>query len=292
MVTIFTPTYNRGSLLGKLYESLKKQSCKEFEWIIVDDGSTDDTEQVVNTFINEGEIDITYQRQSNGGKHVAINTGVSLANGRYFFIVDSDDCLPSNSIEIIYKWLRTIDNDDSFAGVGGLKSFPNKLIGTTFDGEFVDCKSTERNKYNITGDKAEIFKLAILKKYPFPRFDGEKFITESVVWNKISLDGYKIRWFNEVIYYGEYLDGGLTKTRGNFYKNYQGYIESIKVNLQCKELPLKERLKSYVVCCVYAKKKKYGYKKLAKQLGTSVCEVAILAILGSFIYKLLGGSVD
>lgn len=99
LLTIFTPSYNRAYILPKLYESLKRQTDKRFEWVIVDDGSVDDTESLVNGWINESLININYQKQQNQGKHIAINTGVEMANGELFFIVDSDDQLTLNAVE-------------------------------------------------------------------------------------------------------------------------------------------------------------------------------------------------
>ena len=98
-ITVFTPSFNRAHLLSRLYDSLLKQTTNDFEWLIVDDGSTDDTETKVEEFINKGELPIRYYKQQNGGKHRAINTGVQLASGELFFIVDSDDGLVHDCIQ-------------------------------------------------------------------------------------------------------------------------------------------------------------------------------------------------
>ena len=292
MITIFTPAYNRASYLPILYNSLINQSCMEFEWVIVDDGSVDDTEQVVANFIIENKIKINYTIQENHGKHTAINRGLTLAEGKYFFIVDSDDYLPHNSVENVFKWLDTIENDSSFVGVAGCRGFHNdEVIGTTFEGDYLDCTSLERAKYNITGDKAEIFKTCVLKNYPFPVFEGENFISENVVWHSIAKDGLKLRWFNDIIYHCEYLEGGLTNSRGASFNNFQGYIESIKVDSRCKEISRKRKIKDVVLCSVYAKKKSYSYSTLAKQLESSTFRIWLYANIGLLIYSRLGGSV-
>lgn len=290
--TVFTPTFNRAKTIVKLYESLKKQNFKDFEWVIVDDGSKDDTALVVNNFIQDKILNIRYYKKINGGKHTAINKGLELAQGEYFFIVDSDDWLPEDSLEIANKWIETLD-DDKIIAVGGIRAYSSKkYIGTTFIGKFLDCKSTERKKYGLTGDKAELWKTDFLNQYRFPEFNGENFLSECVVWNKISLDGYKVRWFNEIIYYCEYLEGGLTNTKGKFFTNYQGFIELVSVNQKCKEISYCERLKELVICCVYAKKKKYDYVELAKKLNTNKIKIAFLAFCGNLVYKMLGGSVN
>ena len=124
-ITVFTATYNRGSLLKRLYSSLKMQTDYRFEWIIIDDGSIDDTEQIVSCF-SDHVFKVTYKKQVHGGKHRAINKGLELATGEFFYIVDSDDYLPKDSIEIINRWIEEID--DGLVGVSGLKVLANGAI--------------------------------------------------------------------------------------------------------------------------------------------------------------------
>lgn len=224
-ITIFTPTFNRGKLLRTLYESIVRQEGSDnVEWVIVDDGSTDNTEQEVQKFILENKIVIKYFYQRNQGKHIAINNGVKLAAGKYFFIVDSDDELVDGALAVAGKWLNTITDD--FAGIGGMKIRQDgSIIGTSFEGRYVDCTSLERRKYHITGDKAEIFNTRLLLKYKFPKIDGENFITEAYIWNKIANDGYKIRWVNEPFVICDYREDGLTKNRILLQqKNYKGTL--------------------------------------------------------------------
>lgn len=206
-ITVFTPTYNRAYLLPRLYESLKKQTFNDFEWLIVDDGSTDDTHDLVDGWMKEGHLNIRYYYQENGGKHRAINKGVPLAKGEWFFIVDSDDSLPDNSLEIANKWMKSVENDDSFAGVCGMRCINGQDPVVYFD--VLDSSSLRSNDV-FRGDKAEIIKTQVLKKYPFPDIPNEKFCAESLIWSRIGLR-YEFRYFNEVIYYCDYLDDGLTK---------------------------------------------------------------------------------
>ena len=212
-VTVFTSTYNRRYTLERLYESLRGQTVKPIEWIIVDDGSSDDTYQLIFPWI-ETEIDfeIIYLRVKNGGKHRAINKACDLARGDLFCIVDSDDYLTNDAIEKIITWEQSIQGKPGYAGVAGNKGFSDhQLIGRTFESKYVDATSLEREKYQIEGDKAEVFYTSVLKKYKFPEIQGENFITESVVWFHIASDGLKIRWFNDIIYIANYLEDGLTK---------------------------------------------------------------------------------
>jgi glycosyltransferase involved in cell wall biosynthesis len=211
MITVFTPTYNRGHLLQRLYESLCHQTFNDFEWIIVDDGSVDNTEDVVDTFISENKIDINYIRQENGGKHRAINHGVKVAKGELFFIVDSDDLLPADSLSTISKTYSCIINEMSFGGMSGIDGFANGcIIGSGLPQNIIDCNSIEiRNKYHVTGDMSEVFRTDVMKEFPFPEIEGEKFCPEVLVWNRIA-QKYKLRYINKIIYTAEYQQEGLT----------------------------------------------------------------------------------
>lgn len=213
-LTVFTPTYNRGYIIEKLYHSLQRQSFLDFEWIVVDDGSTDNTETLFATITQEeNPFPIRYVKTENGGKHRAINTGVSMAAGELFFIVDSDDYISDDALEQIDQMERLIpaEQKGQFAGVCGLRGYDlNTPIGTTFNGEILDITTLERVKHKITGDKAEVFYTHIMKQYPFPTFEGEKFLTECVVWDKIAAAGFKLRFFNRIIWICNYLPDGLT----------------------------------------------------------------------------------
>ena len=226
-ITVFTATFNRGHTLPKLYASLKKQRHPSFEWIVVDDGSQDQTFQLVSGWQQENtDFDIIYVRVKNGGKHRAINQGLKLAKGSLFFIVDSDDELTEDALENINRWEQTLDHGQrlSYAGIAGNKGYSKTdLVGTTFKGDFADGTSLERRKLNIKGDRAEVFYTHVLKSFPFPEFAGENFLTEAAVWLQIALAGHKIRWFNEIIYLCEYRDDGLTKNLDAILpKNQQG----------------------------------------------------------------------
>ena len=209
--TIFTPTYNRAYKLPDLYKSLVNQSYKDFEWVIVDDGSSDNTEEQVTSFTSENKINIIYLKQDNGGKHRAVNTGLKYANGELFFIVDSDDTLTSNSLERILFYYNQIENDSEFAGVVGVMSDNRgKLIGNGMKYEVIDSNLIERRyKHNIQGDLAKVIRTTVFRDFLFPDISGENFVAESIVWNRMA-QKYKFRYFNEVIYIGEYLEGGLS----------------------------------------------------------------------------------
>lgn len=211
-ITVFTPTFNRGYLMNKLFHSLNSQTNKHFEWLIVDDGSIDQTGELVETFKEQADFEIRYFYQQNGGKHRAINHGLDLARGELFFIVDSDDSLTDDAIEKIFNNYSGIAFDNSFAGIAFNRGFSKKrIVGETFEGIYIDCDNLHRAKSNILGDKAEVYRTDILKSIKFPEIDGENFMSEVVLWNEVARRGYKLRWFNDIIYFCDYLEDGLTK---------------------------------------------------------------------------------
>lgn len=213
MISLITATYNREKLLTNLYKSLCEQTTKKFEWIVVDDGSVDETDNLINKFKLDNIIDITYLKKENGGKHTAINLGVEIAKYPYVFLVDSDDYLPNNSICKIISYIEIISTRTDFSklsGICGLKAdFNGNIVGTKFPKDLICSYIDYRYKYEIKGDKAEIFKKEVLMEFKFPVFAKEKFCPEALVWNRISYK-YNMYFFNEIIYHSEYLEGGLS----------------------------------------------------------------------------------
>ena len=247
LITVFTPTYNRAELLPELYKSLCQQTFSDFEWLIVDDGSEDDTEKVVRGIVEKAKIPIRYIRQENRGKHTAINLGAKKAFGDLFFIVDSDDSLPNNSLEIISNFYYQISNDVSFGGVCGYMSHHNgKVIGQGNEDEILDTSSIElRYKYNIVGDMAEVFRTEIIRKFPFPEIEGEKFCPEVLIWNRISKE-YRLRVFREVIYYRDYLQGGLTSKMTEIRMKSPIASMMCYAEMNVLDIPFKDKLKAAV----------------------------------------------
>lgn len=234
MITIFTPSYNRAQLLYGAYKSLCLQTCKDFEWLIVDDGSTDETFETVKCFNEEHKIKIRYYKKSNGGKHTAINQGAKLAEGELFWILDSDDSLPENAISKVISVWKSLDDDvdlddDSDVSADGRRSksrsmSKSKLAGICgymahHDGTVIGSPIVEngtvassidmRHKLHITGDMMEVWRTDVIREFPFPEIKGERFCPEILVWNRIAKK-YPLYMIPDVIYYRDYLDGGLT----------------------------------------------------------------------------------
>ncbi|MDB9874306.1 glycosyltransferase family 2 protein [Flavobacteriaceae bacterium] len=210
LITIFTPLFNRARYLERIYQSILNQNDLEIEWIIVDDGSNDHPKTVIDPWINDANFKIIYQYQNNQGKHVAINKGVELASGVFFFILDSDDYLPTNALKRTRAKTDLISSIDSYAGVCGRIQYINgTIVGSKFQGDIYSNSLDIRFNHKIKGDLMEVFKTEILKNNSFPVFDKERFCPEALVWNRIA-QNYNLLFFDESIYVCEYLEGGLT----------------------------------------------------------------------------------
>ena len=210
LITIFTPLYNRAKFLERIYDSLLIQNDLEIEWIIVDDGSKDNPSEILNNIKKKSCFPILLYTQENKGKHVAINKGINLAKGEFFFILDSDDFLPENSMFILKHQINKIKHQKNIAGVAGRRMYSDTtLVGDNFENPITSNSLDIRYRYNINGDLVEVFKTKVLKNYLFPEFKNEKFCPEAFVWNRIA-QKFKLLFFNEPIYICEYLEDGLT----------------------------------------------------------------------------------
>lgn len=277
-ITVFTPTYNRENTLNRLYESLVSQTNMNFEWLIVDDGSTDNTESLINGFINEKKIDIKYHKQENGGKHRAINKGLEYAKGDFFFIVDSDDFLPQNSLEIIKDYISKISGN--IIGVAGRRAYVDgTYIGGRFkEKEFISDHSEKTYVNNIKGDLAEVVKTDILKQYKFPDFEGEKFCAEGLLWNRLAKE-YKILFFDKPVYTCEYLEGGLSFNSIRNRRKSPNYAMTIYKELaQDKRLSLKMKIRTFINYWRFSFFNEKGFRANWKNINNSILALCIYPI--------------
>lgn len=215
--TVFTSTFNRGYIIHQLYQSLCNQTFRNFEWLVIDDGSTDNTTELFTAWEKEctGFV-ITYKKVENAGKPRAINMGAKLAKGKYFFMVDSDDYLTPDALEKLSIWCSEIENQQLFIGVGAARGYLDgrylKGVAPLVNEEgYVDATNLERNKYNLDADMCEAYKTDIFRRFPMAEWPGEKFAPEQIALNNIALAGYKLRWHKDIIYICDYLEDGLTK---------------------------------------------------------------------------------
>lgn len=217
ILTIFTATYNRGHLIENLYQSLLRQSCFNFEWLVVDDGSTDNTKELFEKWMSrDNPFSIRYFHQENKGLICVLNRGIELASGQYFAKIDSDDYVVDDYIESVLNWLDSIRDAEDVYAVSGIRVKPD---GTPIKGcwpkipqdpGYVDATDLERSKYDLDADMSEAWRTDILKKYGFSVWPEEKFAPEQITFFKIALDGWKIRWYPKAICICEYQENGLT----------------------------------------------------------------------------------
>lgn len=281
IVTVLTPTFNRGGSLNNLYQSLQKQTIKDFEWLLVDDGSTDDTKNIAEEMREKAEFPMRYIYKENGGKHTALNVGVKQITSELTFIVDSDDTLVPDAIETILQYHKKYKERKDLCGYSFLRRFPDGNInGKPFEpdekvGTYIECRI---NADDTQADKAEVFYTRCLKEFPFPEYRNEKFLGEDLVWIRMAMK-YHMVHINRAIYVGNYLEDGLTKNRRkNNIRSPYGCMERAKEFMR-PELKLKYRLKGAVQYLVYGKFA--GEKQLiakAPYKGLAVC-VALPSML-------------
>ena len=281
IVTVLTPTFNRGGSLNNLYQSLQKQTIKDFEWLLVDDGSTDDTKKIAEEMRKKAEFPMRYIYKENGGKHTALNVGVKQITSELTFIVDSDDTLVPDAIETILQYHKKYKERKDLCGYSFLRRFPDGNInGKPFEpdekvGTYIECRI---NADDTQADKAEVFYTRCLKEFPFPEYRNEKFLGEDLVWIRMAMK-YQMVHINRAIYVGNYLEDGLTKNRRkNNIRSPYGCMERAKEFMR-PELKLKYRLKGAVQYLVYGKFA--GEKQLiakAPYKGLAVC-VALPSML-------------
>lgn len=253
-ITLFTPAYNRAYIIENLYRSLQRQTFRDFEWIIVDDGSTDNTEELVKSWIDDGnDFPIRYCKRENGGKCRAINYGLDLAEGELFFNVDSDDYLTDDALEKIVLWEKSLHKNSSvkYCGVvGNLGTSPTETPNRPYPYDYRDASFFERydgfTDNPIDGERAWIFYTDVHRKYKYPEIEGEKFMTECISWNRMAHDGYKIRVFDDIICIYEYQPEGLTANiNRNFIENPRGAGLWQREKANFLNYSLKEKMKMW-----------------------------------------------
>ena len=222
MLTVFTPAYNRSAYLNRLYESLVQQENKDFEWLIVDDGSTDDTAQQVRSFMDRGELTIRYCHKPNGGKHTAYNLGLEQAAGEWFICVDADDQLSQNAVAEIAAAVATAPKSTAIA------AYKSDMDGNRLSDSFPEgvdrCKISDLPlKLGCRGEFTFIFPTNIAKKYPVPVFDGERFVGENVVYDRLEQE-CPVELLPRVVTLCEYLGDGYSMNFGKLMgKNPSGF---------------------------------------------------------------------
>ncbi len=260
VLTVFTPAYNRAHTLGRTYESLKNQSCKDFIWLIVDDGSSDNTAELVKQWRNDDAgFDIQYIYKENGGMHTAHNTAYENIKTELNVCIDSDDCMPFDAVESILKKWDEI-KDKSYAGIIGLDDNMNtgEIIGTGFPSGLAETTLCEFYSSGGKGDKKLVYRTDVVNNYPpYPVFAGEKYVALAYKYRLIDQQ-YKLAVLDKVLCNVEYQDNGSSATMFKQYLKYpKGFAFWRKTCMQYPES--KKRLIvdniHYVSSCIIAKDK-------------------------------------
>lgn len=235
LLTIFTPAYNRGYTIHKCYESLKRQSCKDFEWLIIDDGSTDNTKELVKKWIEEtNDFKIRYIYQENQGMHGAHNTAYENIYTELNVCIDSDDYMPDDAVEKIKEAWKKVRANKKISGLIGLDAYEGgRIIGDKLP-ENIKTDTLFDLSYNkgITGDKKLVYRTELTKRYPYPIYEGEKYVGLAYKYYKLDQE-YELSFMNEILCIVEYMeDGSSLNMFKQYMKNPKGFafyrIENMK----------------------------------------------------------------
>jgi len=211
-ISVITPAYNRAGTLPRLYESLRAQTLRDFEWVIVDDGSTDGSAELIAGWQAHAGFHIDYSRQENQGKHAAVNRTVERSRGEFCAMIDSDDWYPPEALERMLAAWESIpaERRAQFADVEGLRVDPDgRLVCDRYPEDVFDSNAFELIAlHGVYGDKVGMYRREVLARFPFPEEMGWH-VTPALVWNRIAAR-YSTRYLNEVWAFTDYREGGLT----------------------------------------------------------------------------------
>ena len=212
--TVFTPTYNRANLINRVYMSLMRQTFRDFEWLIIDDGSTDNTEEVVSKFVRESDFDIRYYKQKNKGKVSAINSALELAHGELFLVFDSDDWADDDALEVFNsEWdMLTDDERTQYGAISCLKRYESgEIVGEGY-GRLSKKGASYIDRFNkrVKGDKWELIRTDVYRKYPYPVQQGERYMAPEYSWLLIGME-FKTIFLDRSLSVIEYQEDGISK---------------------------------------------------------------------------------
>lgn len=259
-LTVFTPAYNRAHTIGRTYESLVRQTCKDFEWLVIDDGSTDNTRELVEGWMAENKIPIRYICQENQGMHGAHNTAYRNIQTELNTCIDSDDFMPDDAVEKIVSFWKS-HGSDKYAGIIGLdQTEDGKIIGTDFPKGLTETTLQDFYAQGGSGDKKMVYRTEIINKYPeYPLFEGERYVGLAYKYMLIDHD-YRLLTLNEPLVTVEYqLDGSSYNMYRQYWKNPKGFSFFRKTEMVCAPT-LKRRFIScvhYVASSIIAKDKRF-----------------------------------
>lgn len=248
-LTIFTPTYNRSYCLDILYKSLCSQTNQDFIWMLIDDGSSDNTHKLIQTWKAENKIDITYIYKENGGMHTGHNAAYNNIKTPINTCIDSDDSMPIDAVENIINAYKEIKDNPKIAGIIGLDIFKtNEIVGKKFPENLKFSTLTDiYEKHKITGDKKLVLKTEVVNLYPrYPEYEGEKFVPLGILYLMID-QNYQLKCLNQPLCIVEYLEDGSTR---NIFKQYQKHPKGFRYS-RTIELKHYKKIKTHIIKCLH-----------------------------------------
>ncbi|MGN0417210.1 glycosyltransferase family 2 protein [Anaerostipes faecalis] len=286
-ITVFTPAFNRAHTLGRCYESMRKQKCKAFKWLIIDDGSTDDTKKLVESWKNrENGFEIIYYYKENGGMHTAHNMAYELIDTELNVCIDSDDCLSENAIEIMLNFWNEYGSS-KYAGFVGLDAdLEGYIIGKKFPENLKETTLSEYYRKGGQGDKKLVYRTEVMRQYPeYPVFEGEKYVSLGYKYLLCDQD-YKLLVLNQVLCNVEYqLDGSSHNMLRQYYNNPRGFAFIRKVDMKYNKT-WKENFKTcihYVSSSLISKNR--NFIKESPKKGMTILAIPAGILLTIYIKK-------
>lgn len=284
-VTVLTATYDRVGTLERLWRSLLGQTFRDFEWLVVDDGSTDGTDAACAEWARSSPFPIEHVWQPNRGKHVALNRGVERARGRMCAMMDSDDWYLPNALERMLHHWGAIEDESGYASVEGLTLRPDgSLVGTRFPADVFDSDTFEiRAVHGVRGDTMGMHRTEVLRAFPFPE-DLGGFVPEAVVWNRIA-ERFRSRFVNEPLAYKEYLSGGLSAGgAAASIRAAPGYrLLFAELAASRRRMPLRHRARAHANHVRYSLHAGSGLRRQLSEPGSRVAWLAALPV-GAALY--------
>lgn len=268
-VTILTTTYNRRHTLPALYESLCRQTEQNFQWLIIDDGSSDDTEEYIRSLAGH-QYELDYVYKENGGKHTALNKSHEFIKGELTAVVDSDDYLVDNAVETIIKDWNKYQIDPKIGGLCYARKHADGVyISSMIDGPVITDYITLVNNQRKGGDRCEIYRTDIFNQFSLPVFPNERFMSEGWLHRHIAYD-YNLVYFNDALVICEYMPDGYTKAgRKMLMNNPYGLMENCRSCFHPK-VNAKMQLKEMILFGVYGLCANMNWFAIARYSGRPV----------------------
>ena len=303
-ITVLSPVYNKGRTIQRSYESLLRQTCYDFEWLLINDGSTDNSAEIIKTFHTD-KFKIRFVDKENEGLNRTFNLGVKLAKGDLIFRFDTDDYLTDDAIEKVLKYKYLIDDDPMLCSIAFLTKYSNgNIIGyhpykDIHRSNFTDYRYLDKGK----GDRKEVVKRTVFLEFPMLEIDGEKFCSESVMWQRIAAH-YDALYIPEAIYVKEYGGDSISANHARIYSKNPvgislGFVQSIGILMDRKKKGypvMKELIKTGINYFRYSPFYKESFLKVFKRIPLGVSLACVVPgyicyfvdkLFPSLIYRLL-----